>query len=70
MIGIIGAMHIEVETVKSLMENKVSETVSGMEFVSGTLFGMRHRQGRRCNVRPDDDTQIFARMYHKHRRRR
>ena len=30
MIGIIGAMHIEVETVKSLMENKVSETVSGM----------------------------------------
>lgn len=39
MIGIIGAMHIEVETVKSLMENKVSETVSGMEFVSGTLYG-------------------------------
>lgn len=41
MIGIIGAMHIEVETVKSLMENKVSETVSGMEFVSGTLFGRK-----------------------------
>ncbi len=39
MIGIIGAMHVEVETVKSLMENKVSETVSGMEFVSGTLYG-------------------------------
>lgn len=41
MIGIIGAMHIEVETVKSLMENKVSDTVSGMEFVSGTLFGRK-----------------------------
>lgn len=41
MIGIIGAMHIEVETVKSLMENKVSETVSGMEFVSGTLYGRK-----------------------------
>lgn len=39
MIGIIGAMRIEVETIKSLMEGKRSETVSGMEFVSGTLHG-------------------------------
>ena len=28
MTGIIGAMRIEVETIKSLMENKTSETVS------------------------------------------
>ncbi|MBQ4626333.1 MAG: 5'-methylthioadenosine/adenosylhomocysteine nucleosidase [Clostridia bacterium] len=39
MIGIIGAMRIEVETIKSLMENKQSQTVSGVEYVSGTLHG-------------------------------
>lgn len=39
MVGIIGAMHIEVETIKSLMENKSSETVSGVEYVKGTLHG-------------------------------
>lgn len=39
MLGIIGAMHIEVETVKSLMKNKTAETVSGVEYVSGTLHG-------------------------------
>lgn len=39
MLGIIGAMHIEVEKVKSLMENKTAETVSGIEYVSGTLHG-------------------------------
>lgn len=39
MLGIIGAMHIEVEKVKSLMENKTAETVSGVEYVSGTLHG-------------------------------
>lgn len=39
MIGIIGAMRIEVETIKSLMENKQTRTVSGVEYVSGTLHG-------------------------------
>lgn len=39
MIGIIGAMRIEVETIKSLMENKEAQTVSGVEYVSGTLHG-------------------------------
>ena len=39
MIGIIGAMRIEVETIKSLMENKQTQTVSGVEYVSGTLHG-------------------------------
>lgn len=39
MLGIIGAMHIEVEKVKSLMENKTAETVSGIEYVNGTLHG-------------------------------
>ena len=39
MIGIIGAMRIEVETIKSLMENKEIQTVSGVEYVSGTLHG-------------------------------
>ena len=39
MVGIIGAMHIEVETIKSLMENKTAETISGVEYVRGTLHG-------------------------------
>lgn len=39
MIGVIGAMHIEVETIKSLMENKSAEKIGGVEFVKGTLHG-------------------------------
>ena len=39
MIGVIGAMHIEVETIKSLMENKSAEKTGGVEFVKGTLHG-------------------------------
>lgn len=39
MVGIIGAMHIEVETIKSLMENKIIEKISGVEYVKGTLHG-------------------------------
>ncbi len=39
MIGIIGAMKIEVETIKNLMENKTSEVISGVEYVKGTLHG-------------------------------
>ena len=39
MTGIIGAMRIEVETIKSLMENKSVETVGGVEYVKGTLHG-------------------------------
>ncbi len=39
MIGIIGAMHIEIETIKAIMENKSSGTVGGVEFVKGNLHG-------------------------------
>ena len=39
MVGIIGAMHIEVETIKSIMENKTAETISAVEYVKGTLHG-------------------------------
>ena len=39
MVGIIGAMHIEVETIKALMENKTVEKISGVEYVKGTLHG-------------------------------
>lgn len=39
MTGIIGAMHVEVETIKSLMENKTAEKIGGVEFVKGTLHG-------------------------------
>lgn len=39
MIGIIGAMRIEIEKIRSLTENKKVTTVSGIDFVSGTLGG-------------------------------
>ena len=39
MIGIIGAMDIEVDILKGKMENPVKETVSGVEFIRGSLFG-------------------------------
>ena len=39
MIGIIGAMRIEVETIKSLMEIEETKTISGVEYVSGKLHG-------------------------------
>lgn len=37
MIGIIGAMEIEVESIKSLLTDTVQENISGVEFVSGKL---------------------------------
>ena len=39
MIGIIGAMSVEVEALRSKMENARIESVGGTEFVIGTLFG-------------------------------
>ena len=39
MIGIIGAMEIEVNYFKEQMKNAKSETISGTEFVSGELWG-------------------------------
>lgn len=41
MTGIIGAMKIEVETIKTLMENKKSEVISGVEYITGTLHGKK-----------------------------
>lgn len=37
--GIIGAMSVEVEALKAQIKDPVTETVSGIEFVSGTLYG-------------------------------
>lgn len=39
MIGIIGAMHIEIETIKSLMSEKSARTVGATEYVKGFLKG-------------------------------
>ncbi len=39
MIGIIGAMDIEVDILKGLLEDPETETVSNIGFVKGTLFG-------------------------------
>ncbi len=38
MIGIIGAMDIEVENLKAQIENKETQIISGIEFVSGKIF--------------------------------
>lgn len=39
MIGIIGAMGVEVRALANLLENKTSETISGVEYMSGTIYG-------------------------------
>ena len=39
MIGIIGAMDIEVDALKKLIGNKTPKTVSGVEFICGTMYG-------------------------------
>lgn len=39
MIGIIGAMDIEVDTIKKNIKDPATENISGIEFVSGELFG-------------------------------
>ena len=39
MIGIIGAMSVEVEALKSKIKDAKREVISGIEFVSGELFG-------------------------------
>lgn len=39
MIGIIAAMNVEMESLRSHIENPVTETISGIKFVSGTLEG-------------------------------
>lgn len=39
MIGIIGAMGIEIRALADLLENKTSETISGVEYMSGKIFG-------------------------------
>ncbi len=39
MIGIIGAMDVEVNSFKELMTDKQTETISGTEFVNGKLWG-------------------------------
>lgn len=41
MIGIIGAMEVEVENLIAVLESPASETISGIEFVSGNLYGKR-----------------------------
>lgn len=39
MIGIIGAMGVEVKALADLLENKKSEAISGVEYLSGTIYG-------------------------------
>lgn len=39
MIGIIGAMTVEMDKIKGMIENKKEETISGITFVQGTMFG-------------------------------
>ena len=39
MVGIIGAMSIEVDALKAAMTDKKTENISGIEFVSGKLYG-------------------------------
>ena len=39
MIGIIGAMGIEIKALSELLQNRITETVSGVSYERGTIFG-------------------------------
>ncbi len=39
MIGIIGAMGVEIRSLANMLENKTTETISGVEYLSGTIYG-------------------------------
>ena len=39
MIGIIGAMGIEINALANILENKQTETISGVQYMSGTIYG-------------------------------
>jgi len=49
MIGIIGAMDIEVENIKALLSDITTETVSGVDFVKGK-FGQKDVVVAKCGV--------------------
>ena len=49
MIGIIGAMDVEIDLLKSLLENKTVENISGIDFVCGTLYG-KEVVAARCGI--------------------
>ena len=58
MIGLIGAMTVEVELIKDNMTEKREETISGITFVQGKLEGVdcvaadyQYRCGRRYGER-------------------
>ena len=38
-IGVIGAMQIEIDNLKKTLENPSYESISGVEFVKGTIGG-------------------------------
>lgn len=49
MLGIIGAMDIEVDMLKSLLENTQTQSISGSDFVCGMLYG-REVVIARCGI--------------------
>lgn len=49
MIGIIGAMDIEVESIKSLLSDTVTENISGVDYVAGK-FGEKDVVVAKCGV--------------------
>ena len=65
MLGIIGAMQVEVDALKGLMTDQQVRTISNMEYVAGKLDGRpvvavvcgEGQSGRR-HLRPDADPGI------------
>lgn len=70
MIGIIAAMNVEMESLRSYIQNPVTETISGITFVSGTLDGSEVVTAV-CGIgkvfaamwRPDDDSALQAGLH-------
>ena len=58
MLGIIGAMEVEVKELREMMENPQAQTVAGMTFYQGTIKGKEvvvvRSGGSPCSCEVDD----------------
>lgn len=73
MLGIIGAMDVEVKKLREMMEDPEIQTVAGMTFYQGTIKGKAvvvvrsgDRQGERRPMQPDFSGPVSCERDHKY----
>ena len=70
MLGIIGAMDVEVAEVKEVMQDVEVKTMAGMDFYKGSGGPFRNRQGERGGVHTDSGGPLRSGCGHQHGNRR